>query len=153
MKVNRTAIVWIFVLLICVLIYSFIALSRTPVHHSVSMSHPTSQSSDTAVDLSAEKNVVVTMNNMQYTPGIIKIKKGTTVTWVNEDQMEHNAMKDHNEEDAHEHSPEYDDETGGFNSPMLKTGESWSFTFNEVGTYGYHCAPHPQMRGTVEVVD
>ena len=37
-------------------------------------------------------------------------------------------------------------------SPLLSRGESWSYTFQEPGTYQIRCRPHPQMRQTVHVV-
>ena len=36
---------------------------------------------------------------------------------------------------------------------LLAKVESYSWTFNTVGTYTYHCSPHPYMKGIVEVVE
>lgn len=106
-----------------------------------------------SADQTKENNITVNIKNFEYNPQIIKIKKGSKVTWINQDEMQHNAMKEHNEEAPHDASTEYDEETGGFNGPMLKKGESWSFTFDEAGINNYHCAPHPYMKGVVEVVE
>lgn len=85
----------------------------------------------------------VTIKDMSFSPERIKVKKGTTVTWTNEDSMGHNVV-------ASDSSS-----TGGLpmNAPLLNQGETFSFTFNEVGTFAYHCAPHPFMRGAVEVTE
>jgi hypothetical protein len=40
-----------------------------------------------------------------------------------------------------------------WDSGLKSPGESFSFTFNEKGTFSYHCTPHPQMKGTVIVED
>ena len=36
-------------------------------------------------------------------------------------------------------------------SGVLNPGNTYAFTFNTPGTYSYHCAIHPQMRGTIIV--
>lgn len=40
---------------------------------------------------------------------------------------------------------------GGFHSPDLPTGASWTHFFGEVGVFYYHCHPHPFMQGIIEV--
>jgi plastocyanin len=36
-------------------------------------------------------------------------------------------------------------------SPVLDTGDKFSFTFDRPGTYTYYCSIHPHMTGTVVV--
>jgi len=36
-------------------------------------------------------------------------------------------------------------------SGTLATGDSFTFTFDEPGTYTYFCELHPQMTGTIVV--
>ncbi|HEY8491911.1 MAG TPA: hypothetical protein VIO14_13065 [Dehalococcoidia bacterium] len=38
-------------------------------------------------------------------------------------------------------------------SPLLDRNESWSYTFDEPGTYQIRCHPHPHMHQTVHVVE
>ena len=40
-----------------------------------------------------------------------------------------------------------------FAGPLLAKGERYSFTFTEADSYPYHCAPHPDMKGTVVVTE
>ena len=40
-----------------------------------------------------------------------------------------------------------------FAGPLLAKGERYSFTFTKVGSYPYHCAPHPYMQGAVVVTE
>ncbi len=56
----------------------------------------------------------------------IRITAGTTVTWVNEDSFGHTVTAD----------------DGSFDSGNVAGGASWSYTFDEPGTYPYYCVPH-----------
>ena len=106
-----------------------------------SMNMSTDNSSSSKDSVSTKDAVAadsVKIENFAYSPSAIKVKKGTTVTWTNNDSVEHNVVGD-----------DYSD----LNGKLLKKGESFSFTFNETGTYGYHCAPHPYMKGTVVVTE
>ncbi len=72
-----------------------------------------------------------------FSPSTIQIHKGTMVTWTNKESALHTVTGD----------------SGGPSSPTLKMGESYSYTFNTLGSFPYHCALHPSMKGTVTVVD
>lgn len=73
----------------------------------------------------------------QFSPGELEIHKGTTVVWTNKDSAVHTVTGDN----------------GGPASPSLAQGESYSYTFNTLGSFPYHCALHPSMKGTVKVVE
>lgn len=93
----------------------------------------------TETENALESNTVK-ISNFEFTPSKIKIKKGTIVTWTNDDAIRHDVKPD--------------SETEEFKaSELLSKGESYSVTFNTVGTYSYHCSPHPYMKGSVEVVE
>lgn len=85
----------------------------------------------------------VAIQNSAFSPATITVKKGTTVTWTNQDSMGHNVVAD----DA--------SNSGGLPTAadLLSKGESFSHTFDTAGTFDYHCTPHPFMKGTVEVVE
>ena len=75
----------------------------------------------------------VTILNFAYDPATITVSPGTTVTWTNEDPPAHTV-------------------TGtGFDSGSIGQGETYSYTFNETGTFPYGCTFHPNMHGTVVV--
>ena len=40
---------------------------------------------------------------------------------------------------------------GAFDSDILSAGDTFEFTFTDVGTYDYYCILHPWMIGTVNV--
>lgn len=106
------------------------------------------------IDLTTQSEVAIDIKDYAYSKQNITIKKGTTVTWTNQDTMKHNVMKNH-DSDNHPHNPPTKDEVkpGVLAGPLLAKGESYSFTFNEAGQNPYHCSPHPYMNGTVSVVE
>ena len=85
--------------------------------------------------------VVVRMQNTKFTPQDLRITKGTKVTWVNDDSAQHNVVA--SEEDV----------PGGLptQNALFGKGGSYSFTFDTVGIFTYHCTPHPFMTGTITV--
>jgi nitrite reductase (NO-forming) len=94
------------------------------------------------------EEVFVDIIGNSYWPKVIEIPVGTTVTWVNEDAFTYLAG-----EFSGIHNVAALSGPTRFSSPMLGHGETWSYTFGEIGEYEYLCAPHPYMRGIVKVVD
>ena len=70
-----------------------------------------------------------------YAPNPITVSAGTTVTWTNNDTTGHTATGD----------------GGSFNSGAIPAGGSFQFTFQNRGTFAYHCTFHPGMVGSVVV--
>lgn len=81
----------------------------------------------------------VEIANFAFSPADITVKKGTTVTWTNKDSTAHTVTET--------------DGKAGPASGDLSQGKSYSFTYNTVGTFAYHCSIHPDMTGTVTVTD
>ena len=92
-------------------------------------------------------NVVIPNGNSEvrnvgfYIPLNLEIKKGTTVVWINDDNIQHTIQSQ--------------DEQGNvlslFNSKALKTSERFAYKFNEEGVYHYFCTIHPWRVGVVTV--
>ena len=80
------------------------------------------------------------INDNCYVPSLIVIEKGKQVTWVNEDSAFHSVT-----------SGFYTAPTELFDSGYLDPFESYTLTFDEVGTYDYFCILHPWMKGQVIV--
>ena len=80
----------------------------------------------------------VTIKKTAYNPATIKIKKGETVTWVNEDDKDHTVYSD-------------DEKDKGFHSDNLGNGDTYSHKFDKAGKFPYHCKYHPRMHGVVMV--
>ena len=84
--------------------------------------------------------VTVVIDELAFLPPFIHIEKGTTVTWVNRDKAEHTVAV-HNKKTP----------TQVTESEVLKTGDSYSYTFNKDGVYDYICGIHPFMHGGIIV--
>jgi plastocyanin len=81
----------------------------------------------------------VTINSNGYTPATIKISKGQDITWTNDDTDPHQIVGDQG-------SP------AGFKSEQaLNKGDSYSFTFEDTGTYYYHDVNNVGMKGVIVV--
>ena len=78
----------------------------------------------------------VNIDNFVFGPAAITVAVGTTVTWVNRDDIPHAVVAN-------------DKQT--FKSKVLDTGERFSFTFTKPGEFGYFCSLHPHMTGKVIV--
>jgi len=84
--------------------------------------------------------VEVVMENIQFNPPQITIPAGTTVVWTNIDTVIHTVTSGTRE------NPD-----GLFDSGDIPEGGTFTYTFDEPGTYDYFCIPHPGMEGTVIV--
>jgi amicyanin len=78
----------------------------------------------------------VTIQNFAFQPANLQVKVGTTVTWTNQDTAPHTVtFRD----------------SGMTGSAILQKGQSFSYTFNKVGTFAYYCQVHPGMTAQVVV--
>ncbi|HJU65255.1 MAG TPA: plastocyanin/azurin family copper-binding protein [Gemmatimonadaceae bacterium] len=82
--------------------------------------------------------VLVAVQNFTFLPGDLRVKRGTTVTWVN---CEPAGIDPHSTTS----------DVGRWDSGTVSPGNTFSVTFDESGTFTYHCVPHPFMRATVIV--
>lgn len=94
---------------------------------------------ETEYNVTTEYNTVVIFNYAFY-PDTLTVKAGTTVTWINMDFVAHMVE-----------SGTYDEPLELFDSGSLGYMGAFSYTFNDVGTYEYHCDPHPEMEGVIIV--
>lgn len=79
-----------------------------------------------------------------YTPAVLSVAVGTTVTWINNDSVFHTITS--GTSNGTTATPD-----GLFDSDQVQPGESFEYTFDEEGTFDYHCTPHPWMKAQVEV--
>lgn len=94
-------------------------------------------------DRRGQQTVTIKMSRLRFSPMNLRISTGTTVTWVNDDGVEHYVNTDSHP--AHSHVP-------SFNSKVLAKGASYSFAFNKAGAYPYHCSAHAaDMTGNIVV--
>lgn len=82
------------------------------------------------------KPIEVTIDNFSFGPQFLTIPAGTTVTWINRDDVPHTVASS---------------EGNILKSPVLDTDEKFSYTFTTRGTYPYYCSIHPKMTAKVVV--
>ena len=85
--------------------------------------------------VAAEEANVVTIDNFSFTAPELTVAVGTTVKWVNHDDIPHNVVASNK----------------AFRSKPLDTDDSYSFTFASAGSYDYFCGLHPKMQGKIIV--
>ncbi|MDB5292316.1 MAG: hypothetical protein JWL69_3557 [Phycisphaerales bacterium] len=85
----------------------------------------------------AAMHATVSIDNFSFTPQVLSVPVGATVTWVNHDDVPHTA--------SGEEGP------AKFDSKALDTDDKYSFTFTKPGTYKYYCKVHPHMTASVVV--
>lgn len=91
-----------------------------------------------AVSLNENSQVTIDISGYAFKTELLKIKKGTKVTWQNKDFTDHTVTSD---------------EGKYLNSPLFGRGKTFEMTFDQTGTFKYHCTPHPRMQAVVVVVD
>ena len=65
----------------------------------------------------------------------LTISAGTTISWVNSDNVAHTSTSDGNQ----------------WSSGNIAPGGRFNFTFASAGRFTYHCQIHPNMIGTIVV--
>ena len=78
---------------------------------------------------------VITIDNFTFTPKELMVAVGTTVKWVNHDDIPHTVVE----------------KNTTFRSKALDTDDSYSFTFASAGSFDYFCGLHPHMVGKIIV--
>ena len=77
----------------------------------------------------------VKIDQHAFIPQRVAVKAGTTVTWINDDDVPHTVASS----------------TKLFKSKALDTSDKFSFTFTTPGAYQYFCSVHPYMTGAIVV--
>jgi plastocyanin len=77
----------------------------------------------------------VEISNNAFNPAQLNVAPGTTVTFVNNDDVPHTVTADN----------------GLFDSEELAPGASFPVVLDGAGTVNYHCEIHPEMQGSIVV--
>jgi plastocyanin len=80
-------------------------------------------------------NTEVKIDQFAFAPQRVTVKAGTTVAWINDDDIPHTVASS----------------TKLFKSKPLDTEDKFSFTFTTPGSYEYFCSIHPHMTGAIVV--
>jgi plastocyanin len=112
---------------------------------SGSSSGPSSEGDGTGADNAesetpspAASEVVVRIYDFGFDNPTLTIPAGTSVTWANTGAVQHTTVATVNGEKY-------------WDSGIMEPGATFSFTFNEAGTWDYVCGLHPDMKGTIIV--
>jgi plastocyanin len=89
--------------------------------------------SDGAGSAAAAGSIVI--KDFGFSPAALTVSRGTRVTWRNLDGEPHTVAST----------------TGAFRSGALDQQDTFSFQFDQPGTYRYVCTIHPHMSGTITV--
>ncbi len=81
---------------------------------------------------SASKSVSIV--NFAFRPGTLKVRRGARVAFSNTSNTTHTATKG-----------------GSFDTKKIAPGKSVTVTFDQRGTFAYHCKIHPFMKGKIRV--
>jgi plastocyanin len=90
---------------------------------------PTPVTTTSAPVTTTMEPVSVAIKSSTFTPNIVEISKGTTVTWTNDDGFPHTVTS----------------VSGAFDSGNIESGKTYSYTFNQAGPFEYSCVNHPSM--------
>jgi len=85
----------------------------------------------------AANEVAVSIFDYGFDGESVEVPVGTTVTWTNDGGVIHTTTSS----------------DGLWDSTVMQSGESFSYTFDEAGTYEYVCALHPSMVGSIVVTE
>jgi plastocyanin len=83
-----------------------------------------------------QQTVTVSVQDFYFSPAQLVIEPGTTVRWVNQGTVPHSVVST---------------DSGPLASQVLQTGGTYQFTFQNPGTYTYHCSIHPSMTASITV--
>lgn len=86
---------------------------------------------------------LVIIKKMKFIPQEITIKRGQKLRWENREKRQYHSVWF--EALGEEEPDDY----------MFPDDESFAYTreFKKTGTFPYRCGPHPEMTGTVRVID
>jgi plastocyanin len=138
MKRRIVAIVIVAVIIVGVIAVVLAANKRQTVGQPTNTTPNTNSATAQSSQTSAPSNTTgqVTMTNMLFTPSQISVKNGESVTWSNKDTTAHTVTID---------------KGNGPNSGPIAPGSTYTYTFNQTGSFQYHCDLHSAMHGTIVV--
>lgn len=117
----------VFIIIIILVMVGFYFLKQASQNTEVS----STQNSENSLG-----KVSITISNFAFNPKAVTINKGDTITWINNDFIPHQLASN---------------SLSALHSDIMNDKQTYSFTFNESGTFDYHCVIHPMMKGSISV--
>jgi plastocyanin len=87
------------------------------------------------ISLASANDASVSIDNFAFTPDALTVKPGTTVTFVNHDDIPHLVVA----------------VDGEYRSKALDTNDKFTVTFDKPGEYAYFCGLHPHMTDKIVI--
>lgn len=97
-----------------------------------------------AITTTVQKTWDVSILGMNFVQGSLTVKKGNSVKFTNKEDIPHQIASDPH--------PVHTNFTS-LNSGILNKDGTFELTFNQTGTFTYHCHLHPNMKGTITVTE
>jgi plastocyanin len=94
-------------------------------------------------EATAKASATVRMTDQGYSPQVLKIRQGQTVEFVNDSNEDYWPASDPH--------PIHTDYPGFDAQKSIHPGQSWKFTFNRLGRYGYHNHLNPETHAEVVI--
>ena len=83
-------------------------------------------------------DVKVSMKDIQFKPKAVKAKVGQTITWTNDEPVDHNVVAKSGAD---------------FSSNAFGQGKTFKAKVDKAGKIAYVCTLHPGMDGTIDVTE
>ena len=102
---------------------------------------------------SSTNSTIIDIVNFAYNPADITVPVGTTVTWINQDDVGHTVTEGDPNSPKPTNLRVFDSSGEALTGrvALIGPGQSWSYTFTTPGTYEYYCIVHPYMIGQITV--
>jgi len=121
------------IVLIGLLLVSAPATACLANHHGNMMGSAARLPQDAVV--SPSDHITVEIKGYDFAPRDLTVFAGATITWVNRDDVPHDATS----------------EAGGWGIDILNPGQEGTLAFDEPGTFDYLCRIHPYMKAKLVV--
>jgi nitrite reductase (NO-forming) len=110
-----------------------------------SSSSITMSSSGSSTQVSVVKGAA-TLGSKAFSPSTLKIKVGSTVTWINNDNNIHTITS------GKPNTPNAGEMFDSGLTALIMPAKTFSHKFTDTGEFSYFCRLHPTMTGEIEVV-
>ena len=83
-------------------------------------------------------STIIFIRDFGFHPATVRVKRGSRITWVNCEKtsgLSHTSTAD----------------AGAWRSPLIPPAGAYTNVEDAIGTFTYHCEPHPFMTGTIIV--
>jgi plastocyanin len=77
----------------------------------------------------------VTIEGAQFQPGVLAVRAGDSIVWVNKDPFPHTVTS----------------QAGRFDSRQIEPDKSWTYRTAKKGDFAYVCSLHQTMKATLRV--